>query len=1097
MNSQDDTEAGANDDAGIDQQAIIEPIGPEASRIQRRSSNTEKHGPDEDGGNLGVDEKASSHEIASSPNTSIKKTSPNSQGERVLDPSPLPAETSTHLVEVPVTDTLGWYSRESGRTKPPVYEFVRPKPLLIHPQPAQEANRTSLEVLQNASRAWQDINSTEASQVPLPDSETSSHWSAQIDPPAENPLPLGSSLERLEIHPEEVPLPPRRTAKRKKKKNPVLNWVVGTAATDSKKKEAEKRTERVNASSIDDELKNYRTNVERLAAHFANFGNVAATETRHQWSSRIVVHDRMPTREIQIPFRQEPFKDHPAGPTFREFYARLRGVTDDCVQRIVLVEDLTPSLIDLLGATFDIPPHVFEEHLDRSGFKKGFESREDAKAWHTRSSAQGYSSVMWYRPVLPLIPVNSRFRSRLIRDRRPEVRCPFDGCHPHDLPLGTTANIWRHHLELCPEPGVYHKGSQTEYPVGWEEKATIWKKDIDGCDYVIVLLDPLPVVTVSEERVISSRPVRQQRLATMGNRWIRKEEGVIIEHTSRGRSQGGLRKRQHVSDWVDASAIPSNSRAFEAPPLPPHFGQSSAHHVPAPPLPSIVQVSKKKNNNSQLQATGNDLDAADASFTPVALRRRATRTGEQKGEDEKDRFQSRSNPQPPPRPPPLAPLPGTLLPPPPPSPPPELPDMGEGSLSVETHGPFVPYHPIKARSTTAAWNDATFVTKHMRAYIESLQIPKPTLDELDHHLSLPSKGKDTLWDPFRALFRAMHDDSHSLVDIIRTSLQRIREGTLDEDLMQKRVTFWRGLLHRLNFNLGELEQNLRAFEQFVYESETNIRRAELPSEKLARETRETLHNCMMLIDRSSHSLLAEMQIVDSRRSIAEAESVSKLTELAFVFIPLSFVASLFSMQVHELDGGVPAYQFALVAIGFVMVAYAVRLSIRSSHLVEYKNRVFVKIRDDSRLQYNESIPTHTFLSWVSLNFGGAILKGAKNFTSVFAPLILIVAIVAGILSPIVLLWLRGIDKGFTAVITVLLLLLDTALVVPIITNLSGKIEFNPKQRIREIQYNHKVNRRRREKAKRTRAGLGPNSVGGDSGSSDEDEEDQKLKTGLA
>jgi Mg2+ and Co2+ transporter CorA len=66
--------------------------------------------------------------------------------------------------------------------------------------------------------------------------------------------------------------------------------------------------------------------------------------------------------------------------------------------------------------------------------------------------------------------------------------------------------------------------------------------------------------------------------------------------------------------------------------------------------------------------------------------------------------------------------------------------------------------------------------------------------------------------------------------------------------------------------------------------------------------------------------------VDSRRSITEAECVSKLTELAFVFIPLSFVASLFSMQVHELDGGVPLYQFAPVAISVVVVAYIVRLA---------------------------------------------------------------------------------------------------------------------------------------------------------------------------
>lgn len=373
----------------------------------------------------------------------------------------------------------------------------------------------------------------------------------------------------------------------------------------------------------------------------------------------------------------------------------------------------------------------------------------------------------------------------------------------------------------------------------------------------------------------------------------------------------------------------------------------------------------------------------------------------------------------------------------------------------------MPYHPIKARSSTAAYNDATFVTKHMRAYIESLQIPKSTLDELDHYLCQPVKGKNTTWEPLRALFRAIHDDTHSLVDVARTSLQRIREGTLDEDLMQKRVTFWRGLLHRLSYNFGELDQNLRAFVQFVHESEARSRELENMSEKLAKETRHTLQDCIMLIDRTSHALLAEMQIVDSRRSIAEAESVSKLTELAFVFIPLSFVASLFSMQVHELDGGVPAYRFALVAIGFVLMAYAVRLSIRSSHLIDYKNRMFIQIRNDSKLQYNESIPSHTFMRWVGLNFGGALFKSAKNFISVFAPVILLLAVVAAILSPIVVLWTRNIDKGFTAIITVLLLLLDGVLVLPIVTSASGKFDFNPRERIRKIRQRHQVKSKKR------------------------------------
>ncbi|KAF1357261.1 hypothetical protein EJ07DRAFT_181443 [Lizonia empirigonia] len=271
---------------------------------------------------------------------------------------------------------------------------------------------------------------------------------------------------------------------------------------------------------------------------------------------------------------------------------------------------------------------------------------------------------------------------------------------------------------------------------------------------------------------------------------------------------------------------------------------------------------------------------------------------------------------------------------------------------------------------------------------------------------------------------------------------------MDEDLMQERVTFWRSLLHRLNFNLGELDQEM--------------------SEKLVLDTRQTLRICMELIDRSGRSLLSDMSIIDSRRSIAEAESVSKLTELAFAFIPLSFVASLFSIQVHELGGGVPLFQSTLGAIDFVVVAYGVRLSIRSSRLIEYKNKIFLQMRGESELHYNEAIPTHKSIVWASSTMDGQIFKIIHAAVWVVGPLVLILGVFAVVLSPIVLPWQQHIDRGFSAVITVLMLLLDAILIVPVAVNMSnaGIVNFNPKEYICKIKRRHEVHRKRREKAKK-------------------------------
>ena len=55
---------------------------------------------------------------------------------------------------------------------------------------------------------------------------------------------------------------------------------------------------------------------------------------------------------------------------------------------------------------------------------------------------------------------------------------------------------------------------------------------------------------------------------------------------------------------------------------------------------------------------------------------------------------------------------------------------------------------------------------------------------------------------------------------------------------------------------------------------------------------------MQKVTRVSQSLQSTLTLLESKRGISEAESVKKLTELAFLFIPLSFTASFFSMPVN-------------------------------------------------------------------------------------------------------------------------------------------------------------------------------------------------------
>ncbi|KAK3368463.1 hypothetical protein B0H63DRAFT_455240 [Podospora didyma] len=54
------------------------------------------------------------------------------------------------------------------------------------------------------------------------------------------------------------------------------------------------------------------------------------------------------------------------------------------------------------------------------------------------------------------------------------------------------------------------------------------------------------------------------------------------------------------------------------------------------------------------------------------------------------------------------------------------------------------------------------------------------------------------------------------------------------------------------------------------------------------------------IDGAFQALMSSMRIVESERAIRRAETVSRLTHLAFFFIPLTLVASVFGMNVNEI-----------------------------------------------------------------------------------------------------------------------------------------------------------------------------------------------------
>jgi hypothetical protein len=83
--------------------------------------------------------------------------------------------------------------------------------------------------------------------------------------------------------------------------------------------------------------------------------------------------------------------------------------------------------------------------------------------------------------------------------------------------------------------------------------------------------------------------------------------------------------------------------------------------------------------------------------------------------------------------------------------------------------------------------------------------------------------------------------------------------------------------------------------------------------------------------------LATASLIEAHKSIEQAESVNNLTLLAFIFAPLSFAASLFGMNVQEVNESGPRVVY-FVATALPMVLVSIFAFILVSLLASYRKK---------------------------------------------------------------------------------------------------------------------------------------------------------------
>ncbi|PSN63717.1 hypothetical protein BS50DRAFT_678956 [Corynespora cassiicola Philippines] len=283
-------------------------------------------------------------------------------------------------------------------------------------------------------------------------------------------------------------------------------------------------------------------------------------------------------------------------------------------------------------------------------------------------------------------------------------------------------------------------------------------------------------------------------------------------------------------------------------------------------------------------------------------------------------------------------------------------------------------------------------------------------------------------DIITGLLWIIHRDVIGFLYLVNNVLNEIGAQSADDYLLQKRLTHWRQHIARFQKELPIMRGSIKDFFQFLEQFQ------ELGQAKTF--VQHTLDEIQSLIDqneRSYNALRQDMALLESKRGIDQAESVGKLTELGFVFLPISCIAGIFSMQVEPFTEPVPLYAFFVTTMITIGLVFIVRLSIRSSAWMEYKRELSREIRQYMGLSPGVPIPTRTFVFYMTgdLALRKLLLRRIWEYGLV---ILLILSTVAVLLLPIIFLWTRNkrLDIGYKGTLTIIILVFEVGVFVPFV-----------------------------------------------------------------
>lgn len=303
------------------------------------------------------------------------------------------------------------------------------------------------------------------------------------------------------------------------------------------------------------------------------------------------------------------------------------------------------------------------------------------------------------------------------------------------------------------------------------------------------------------------------------------------------------------------------------------------------------------------------------------------------------------------------------------------------------------------------------------------------------------------------LFEIIRRDVINMLKLLQNSLDQINLDILDDVKMEESLSLWRGLITRAQFELPDLQRSLTSFINFMPNIRVTTKTSSISipapglieehsNDEMVTESKvlmDQIDKMLRRLDTASSSITQNMALLDSRRSIAEAEGIAKITELAFFFIPLTFAATLFGMEIEQLQTPAPLSLFITIGIAFVSASYIIRLMIRSLWIRNLKQACTESIkiyadRHHTTIQRG-NISLTLFLGWVLYEMRAAIISSWHwirigllrlihtifQLTGFATHCVLFTGVI--VTGPIAVLWTRPISRGTQTLVTILIILI--------------------------------------------------------------------------